>query len=127
MNARQAAKKWKRKYQELANMPIPKTIVTPKKIVKLQSVMTINGRDVLANMSEAEQVFAESLIRDLCKEAIKYCEIKNHYDYIMDHYTVRATWDVVDNRSSNYWGRMFSNEPLQNVVLKVEGEQDDNT
>ena len=45
MNARQAAKKWKRKYEELTEMPMPKVYVEPKQTETLTMKTDFYGRE----------------------------------------------------------------------------------
>ena len=70
MNARQKAKFYKRKYEELLHMPIPKTIVETRKVDTLRYEKYIS-EDC---MSYSYSYLFRDMEDSLSKEIRKYCE-----------------------------------------------------
>ena len=71
MNARQAAKKWKRKYNELINAPQPIKITTRAEVVTLRAARTIHGFDYYHLPVDFMDKVAEELL-PLAKDFIDY-------------------------------------------------------
>lgn len=96
MNARQKAKYYKRKYEELANMPLPKFTVTNYKIDKLRFQRFYPE---LLIKSEDEQRMTDIITRDLAIEMAsqlwKYVTVKSNYEPLLNQYKFIGEVEVV--------------------------------
>ena len=101
MNARQKAKYYKRKYEELSKMPLPKFTVTNYKVDTLRfqrlypEALIVKGK---------EDVLTDIITRDLANELVtqmdKYVTVTTNFEPHINHYRVVGEIRVVRNTPS---------------------------
>jgi len=104
MNARQKAKYYKRKYEELANMPLPKFTVNNYKVDTLRfqrlypDALIVNGDE-----NKIIDIITRDLANELVSQMDKYVIVKscfephlNQYKFVGEIKVVRAKSEVRD-------------------------------
>lgn len=94
MNARQAAKKWKRKYEELAEMPMPKIYVETKQTETLTMKTDFYEREAYDDDLVAFKI--NEMQEKLGKEIVRKCgRVETQDDYRRMVRTVRIVVKAV--------------------------------
>lgn len=87
MNARQKAKYYKRKYEELKNMPLPKFTVNNYKVDTLEfqrlypEALIVNGME-----DEIKNIITRDLVNGLVLQMDKYVTVKTYFEPHWNHY-----------------------------------------
>ena len=94
MNARQAAKKWKRKYEEVKNMPVPVMIAEHRDVETMTMKADFYGREAFDEGLVAYKI--NQMQKELGKEiAVKCGRIETQDDYRRITRTVRLVVKAV--------------------------------
>jgi hypothetical protein len=96
MNARQKAKYYRRKYEELANMPLPKLKVNNYKIDTLKFQRSYPD-DLIAMGKEDEikNMITRDLVDGLVSQMDKYVTVKTWFEPYLNHYIFAGEVKVV--------------------------------
>ena len=92
MNARQKAKYWKKKYNQIANMPLPTVVKTPSDVVTLKFKREYPCEDFIpvgswvTNSEHASNVIKHDLAKYLSENVMDLVDYKIHKDYERDLY-----------------------------------------
>jgi len=98
MNARQKAKYYKRKYEELAKMPLPKVTVTNYKIDTLRfqrlypEALIVKGEE-----NKLTDIITKDLANELASQMGKYVTVTANFEPHINHYRIVGEIRVVCN------------------------------
>ena len=101
MNARQKAKYYKRKYEELAKMPLPKFTVINYKIDTLRfqrlypEALIVKGKEDMLT-----DIITRDLANELTSQMDKYVTVTTNFEPHINHYRVVGEIRVVRNTLS---------------------------
>ena len=97
MNARQKAKYYRRKYEELANMPLPKPAVTKYKVDTLKIQRLYPPGDLIVNgmKDEIKNIIARDLVDSLASQMDKYVTVEACFDPCLYQYRFAGKVKVV--------------------------------
>lgn len=123
MNARQKAKHWKKRYQELANLPVrPTVVVSERKIETLKYTTVINDEVRIRQISEntaLQKMMLDSVKRRIAETAEFYVDVSVEKDEINPSMRITGRLDVAtpfhDNHDiyNTHWDVMLaSNVPM---------------
>lgn len=96
MNARQKAKYYKRKYEEIANKPLPKFTVTPYRIDTLRfqrlypEALIVEGEEDMI-----KDIVTRDLVNDLVSQMNKYVIVKTCFEPHLNKYRITGEIKVV--------------------------------
>ena len=97
MNARQKAKYWKRKYEELASMPLNKTIAVTSKTIDTLRVERIYPAALVVDFSKS--LIKETIMKDFAFEITdqigRYVDYSTEFDPHSNSYRFSAKLNVV--------------------------------
>jgi len=102
MNARQKAKYYKRKYEELKNFPLPKFQATYYKVDTLEfkrlypAALIVNGME-----NKIRDVIQRDLVNDLVLQMDKYITVKTCFEPELNHYRFTGYVKVVRAESED--------------------------
>lgn len=87
MNARQKAKYYKRKYEELANMPLPKFTVTNYKVDTLR-FQRLYPEYLIINYNENKiiDIIKRDLANELVSQMDKYAIVESYFEPHLNQY-----------------------------------------
>lgn len=96
MNARQKAKYWKKKYEQLANMPMPTTIIEPHAVSHLKFYMEYPNEWILKfDEEEIEKRLKKDIKDQLFEEIDKYIDYRCEKDVENYKYRFSGMLNVV--------------------------------
>ena len=100
MNARQKAKYYRRKYEELANMPLPKPTVTNYKVDTLQFQRLYPEYLIAKDRGdEIKNIITRDLVDYLVSQMDKYVTVKTWFEPHLNHYGFIGAVKVVRAKS----------------------------
>lgn len=96
MNARQKAKYYKRKYEEIAKMPLPKFTVTNYKVDTLR-FEKLYPEALISNTNEEyiSEKITKDLVFELAGQMDKYVTVKTNFEPHLNHFRVVGEIKVV--------------------------------
>ena len=101
MNARQKAKYYKRKYEELAKMPLPKSTVINYKIDTLRfqrlypEALIVKGEE-----NTLTDIITKDLANELASQMGKYVTVTTNFEPHINHYRIVGEIRVIRNTPS---------------------------